>query len=213
MRAGIPILWPPGGHAIYIDASAFLPHIPVTAFPGHAVACAFYLEGGIRSCEIGTSPSMCASVDTGDLPADQRHHQCHTQEPVHYPPYNRAHMLMNEDFAHEGCTLLAGTLMFGGKDPAALDGAERTANLELCRLAVPRRVYTQSHMEYVLEIAQIVAAQKDALQGYQIVQQPQFLRHFSATLAPLERQHSAIVPFPASAGSGDLKEGTAAVSE
>ena len=55
MRAGIPILWPPGGHAIYIDASAFLPHIPPTAFPGHAVACAFYLEGGIRSCEIGPS--------------------------------------------------------------------------------------------------------------------------------------------------------------
>ena len=59
MRAGIPILWPPGGHAIYIDASAFLPHIPVTAFPGHAVACAFYLEGGIRSCEIGAPPA-CA---------------------------------------------------------------------------------------------------------------------------------------------------------
>lgn len=58
MRAGIPILWPPGGHAIYINASAFLPHIPATAFPGHAVACAFYLEGGIRSCEIGAS-SAC----------------------------------------------------------------------------------------------------------------------------------------------------------
>ncbi len=115
--------------------------------------------------------------------------------------------------AHKGCILIAGTLMFGGKDPAALDGAERTANLELCRLAFPRRVYTQSHMEYVLEIAQIVAAEKDTLQGYQIVQQPQFLRHFSATLAPLGHQHSDIVPFPASAGSGNVKEGTAAVSE
>ncbi|CAK0761929.1 hypothetical protein CVIRNUC_002907 [Coccomyxa viridis] len=127
--AGIPVLWPPGGHAIYINASAFLPHIPAEAFPGHAVACAFYLEGGVRSCEIGS-------------------------------------------------------LMFGGKDPLAVDGGERKANLELCRLAIPRRVYTQSHIEYVLEIAQIVAAQKDTLRGFKIVQQPRFLRHFSASLAP-----------------------------
>ena len=110
-------------------------------------------------------------------------------------------------------TVVAGTLMFGGKDPAALDGAERTANLELCRLAIPRRVYTQSHMEYVLEIAQIVAAQKDALQGYHIVQQPQFLRHFSATLAPLEHQHSGIVPCPASTGSGAVTEAGQVISE
>ena len=103
--------------------------------------------------------------------------------------------------------------MFGASDPAAVDDAERKSSLELCRLAIPRRVYTQSHMEYVLEIAQIVAAQKDALQGYQIVQQPQFLRHFSATLAPLERLHSDIVPFPASAGSGGLKEAGRLVSD
>lgn len=123
------------------------------------------------------------------------------------------HVLQHSPSAHRGCILTAGTLMFGGKDPAALDGAERTANLELCRLAIPRRVYTQSHMEYVLEIAHIVAAQKDKLQGYQIVEQPQFLRHFSATLAPLEHQHSDIVPFLASAGSGRLEKATAAVSE
>lgn len=75
--------------------------------------------------------------------------------------------------------------MFGASDPAAVDGAERKSSLELCRLAIPRRVYTQSHMEYVLEIAKIVVSLKDRLQGYQIVQQPQFLRHFSATLAPI----------------------------
>ena len=74
--------------------------------------------------------------------------------------------------------------MFGGKGPKAKDSGERKANLELCRLAIPRRVYTQSHIEYVLEIAQIVAAQKDTLRGFKIVQQPRFLRHFSARLAP-----------------------------
>ena len=74
--------------------------------------------------------------------------------------------------------------MFGGGDSLAVDGGERKANLELCRLAIPRRVYTQSHIEYVLEIAQIVAAQKDTLRGFEILQQPRFLRHFSASLAP-----------------------------
>ncbi len=86
--------------------------------------------------------------------------------------------------------------MFGGKDPAAPDGSERSANLELCRLAIPRRVYTQSHIEYVLEIAKIVASRKDMLTGFQIIQQPQFLRHFSATLSPID-DHSKIVTAPA----------------
>jgi hypothetical protein len=102
----------------------------------------------------------------------------------------------------------AGTLMFGGKDPAAPDGSERTANLELCRLAIPRRVYTQSHMEYVLEIAKIVASQKDMLTGFQIVQQPQFLRHFSATLLPVDSQ-SNIVKAPAARAAS--MDGIAAV--
>ena len=64
MDAGIPILWPPGGHAIYINASAFLPHIPAEAFPGHAVACAFYLEGGVRSCEIGAHNNKSLPVQS-----------------------------------------------------------------------------------------------------------------------------------------------------
>lgn len=98
--------------------------------------------------------------------------------------------------------------MFGGKDPAAPDGSERTANLELCRLAIPRRVYTQSHMEYVLEIAKIVASQKDTLTGFQIVQQPQFLRHFSATLMPID-SHSNIVEAPAARAAS--RDGIAAV--
>ena len=63
MKSGIPILWPPGGHAIYIDASEFLPSIPANQFPGHAVACAFYVEGGIRSCEIGAAHSVFGRPD------------------------------------------------------------------------------------------------------------------------------------------------------
>lgn len=129
LAAGIPIVRPAGGHAVYIDAGAFLPHIPATQFPGHAVACAFYAQGGIRSCEIGT-------------------------------------------------------LMFGGADPGT--GKERVAALELCRMAIPRRVYTQSHVEYVLEVAKEVAGYKDSLQGFNIVQAPQFLRHFSAQLQPVQ---------------------------
>ncbi len=100
--------------------------------------------------------------------------------------------------------------MSEGKDPAALNGADRTANMELCRLAIPRRTYTESHMIYVLEIAQIVASQKNSLKGYRIVQQPQFLRHFSSTLEPLDSPHNGIVPFHASAGNGITEKGTAA---
>jgi tyrosine phenol-lyase len=119
--AGFPIVRPPGGHAVYVDAGRFLPHIPPVQFPGHALACELYLAGGIRSVEIGS-------------------------------------------------------LMFG---------EERTNPLELVRLAIPRRVYTQSHMDYVLEIAAEVAARRDALRGYRIVSAPRFLRHFTARLAPI----------------------------
>lgn len=75
--------------------------------------------------------------------------------------------------------------MFGGKDPAGV-GMERMADRELCRLAIPRRVYTQSHIEFLLEVAAIVAARKEQLRGFRIVRQPEILRHFSATLAPVE---------------------------
>jgi tyrosine phenol-lyase len=127
-RHGVPIVEPPGGHAIYIDARAFLPHIPQEAFPGQAAACAFYLEGGVRGCEIGT-------------------------------------------------------LMFGGRDPRT--GKSRVAAQELLRLAIPRRVYTQSHIDYVVEVGREVAARKRELTGFRIVEEPAQLRHFSARLLPL----------------------------
>jgi len=126
--AGMPIVRPPGGHAIYVDAGAFLPRIPPQQFPAQALACAFYEEGGVRTVEIGT-------------------------------------------------------LMFGGKDPAT--GKERIAPLELVRLAIPRRVYTQSHIDYVGEVAGWVAERRDTLRGLRIVHQSTHLRHFTAELEPL----------------------------
>jgi tryptophanase len=129
IRAGMPIVRPPGGHAVYVDAGAFLPHIPPERFPAQALACAFYVEGGVRGVEIGT-------------------------------------------------------LMFGGKDPVS--GRERIAPLELLRLAIPRRVYTQSHIDYLIEVAGLVAAQKEELRGLRIVEQAEHLRHFTARLAPVE---------------------------
>ena len=130
VRAGFPIVRPPGGHAIYIDAGSFLPHIPPSQFPGQALACAFYEEGGIRSVEIGS-------------------------------------------------------LMFGGEDPVSHH--ERFAPLELLRLAIPRRVYTQSHIDYVVEVAEAVARRRDSLLGFRIVEAPTHLRHFTARLLPIER--------------------------
>ncbi len=126
-RAGMPIIQPPGGHAVFIDAGAFLPHIPARELPAQALACAFYAEGGVRGVEIGS-------------------------------------------------------LMFGGVDPNT--GAERAPALELLRLAVPRRVYTQSHIDYVGEVATWVAERREALRGLRIVRQSTHLRHFTAALAP-----------------------------
>jgi tyrosine phenol-lyase len=129
MRAGFPIVRPPGGHAIYIDAGAFLPHLPAWQLPAQALACAFYEAGGIRGVEIGT-------------------------------------------------------LMFGGTDPAT--GKERAAPLELLRLAIPRRVYTQSHIDYVIEVAEEVARRREGLIGFRIVEEAPHLRHFTARLAPID---------------------------
>jgi tryptophanase len=116
---GVPIVQPPGGHAIYIDARAFLPHVPPAQFPGVALANELYLEGGIRSVEIGT-------------------------------------------------------LMFG-----------EHAQMDLVRLAIPRRVYTQSHIEYVVEVIVDVWRKREQIRGYEIIEQAKFLRHFSAKLKPV----------------------------
>ncbi len=125
---GVPVLMPPGGHAVYLDAKAFLPHIEPLKLPGQSLACALYLEGGIRSCEIGT-------------------------------------------------------VMFGSKDPKT--GAERPAKMELVRLAIPRRTYTQSQIEYVLEAIENVYRRRESIQGMTIAWQPPALRHFTAHFAPL----------------------------
>ena len=122
--AGIPVVVPFGGHAIFIDARAMLPHIPALQYPGQSLACALYLEGGIRSCEIGT--------------------------------------------------VMFGRQPYGTEVPAAMD---------LVRLAIPRRTYTQSHIDYVIEVARWVADRSESLRGMRIVEQPPMLRHFTARFA------------------------------
>ncbi len=126
--AGIPIMWPPGGHAIYLDARGFAPHIEPTRFPGVSIAAATYIAGGVRACEIGS-------------------------------------------------------LMFGHRDEET--GEEVAGPRELVRLAIPRRTYTQSHIEYVVEVVTQVFEERERLPGYRIVEQPPFLRHFSARLAQI----------------------------
>ena len=125
--AGVPIVQPPGGHAIYIDAAAFLPHLQPLDLPGQALVVELYREAGIRAVEIGT-------------------------------------------------------LMFGRRDPET--GQEHPAPMELVRLAVPRRVYTQSHIDYVVEGILEIWKNREAVRGYRITEQAPFLRHFTAKLAP-----------------------------
>ncbi|HHN77984.1 MAG TPA: tryptophanase [Phycisphaerales bacterium] len=117
LEAGIQIIEPPGGHAVYVDARAFCPHIPPEQFPGQSVVCGLYREGGIRSCEIGS-------------------------------------------------------VMFGGEGGPP--------PMELVRLAIPRRVYTQSHIDYVAEVFIALKEKAGALRGMRIVEQPPALRHFTA---------------------------------
>ena len=119
--AGVPVMKPAGGHAVYLDARALLPHIPPLQYPGQSLAIALYREGGIRGCEIGT-------------------------------------------------------VMFG-RHP---DGSESPAAMDLVRLAIPRRTYTQSHIDYVVEVVTWVAQHAADLPGYRIVDEPPALRHFSA---------------------------------
>tara|TARA_B100001142_G_scaffold52340_1_gene50117 strand:- start:4439 stop:5809 length:1371 start_codon:yes stop_codon:yes gene_type:complete len=124
LEQNVPILQPTGGHAIYIDASLFLSHIPKEQFPGQVLACELYLQGGIRCSEIGS-------------------------------------------------------LMFGGIDE---DGKEFFSNNELVRLAMPRRTYTQSHVDYVIEIIIEVYKNRKNLSGLKITKQSKYLRHFTAQL-------------------------------
>jgi tryptophanase len=126
-RLGIPTVQPPGGHAVYIDARAFLAHIPPEQFPGQALVCALYQAEGIRSCEIGS-------------------------------------------------------VMFG----RTLEGRFRPAAMELVRLAFPRRVYTQSHFDYILEGMEEVAARRSGIRGMRITYEPPFLRHFTARFEPVD---------------------------
>ena len=127
-REGVPIVQPPGGHAIYIDAGLMLPHIPPLHYPGQSLVVELYREGGIRTSEIGS-------------------------------------------------------VMFGKRDPET--GQELPARKELVRLAIPRRVYTQSHIDYVVEAILNVFARREQLRGYRITWQTPFLRHFSCHFEPL----------------------------
>jgi tryptophanase len=122
IESKIPIIEPPGGHAIYIDAKRFAPHIPPEQYPGQSIVCELYLEGGIRSVEIGS-------------------------------------------------------VMFGKYDK---NGKLIPAKLELVRLAIPRRVYTQSHMDYVIEVIQEVFSKREKLRGMRIIEEAPILRHFTA---------------------------------
>ena len=127
-RAGVPIVQPPGGHAIYIDASAFFPQLRAAELPGQALVVELYREAGIRSVEIGT-------------------------------------------------------VMFGRRDPVT--GAETPAPMELVRLAIPRRVYTQSHVDYVVEAILNVWERRASVGGYRFVEQAAVLRHFTARFEPV----------------------------
>ncbi|HUY29864.1 MAG TPA: tryptophanase [Acidimicrobiales bacterium] len=125
-RSGVPVVLPIGGHAVYVDARALLPHIPPLEYPGQSLVVALYERGGIRSCEIGT-------------------------------------------------------VMFGRRP----DGSEVPAAMDLVRLAIPRRTYTQSHVDYVIEVCRAVARDASGLRGYRIVDEPPQLRHFTARFEPL----------------------------
>ena len=128
IEKGIPIIEPPGAHAIYIDAKSFLPHIPQAELPGQSLSIAMYKQGGIRAVELGT-------------------------------------------------------VAFGYTDPDS--GEEIFPELDMVRMAIPRRVYTQSHMDYVVDVLTEIAENPQALKGYKITYQPPLMRHFTAHFEPL----------------------------
>jgi tryptophanase len=125
LKSGVPIIRPPGGHAIYVDAKGMLPNMPVDKYPGQALVAELYLVGGIRAVEIGS-------------------------------------------------------VMFGKYDRK---GKLIPADMELVRLAIPRRVYTQSHIDYVAEVFAEINANKKKIKGIKIIESPKFLRHFTAKFA------------------------------
>jgi len=135
VAGGVPIVQPAGGHAVYIDARAMLPHIPPLQYPGIALTNELYLSGGIRACEIGT-------------------------------------------------------VMFGLQP----DGVEVPAPMDLVRMAIPRRLYTQSHIDYVAEATLEVAEKREALRGYRIVSGAKRLRHFTAEFETVGDSPSSVVP-------------------
>lgn len=127
VAAGVPVMQPAGGHAVYLDAKSFLPHIPSSQYPGQALVCALYVEGGIRAVEIGS---------------------------LMFGKYNEQHELI-------------------------------PASLELVRLAIPRRVYTQSHIDYVAEVIIEVYQKRNEIKGLLITEEAPLLRHFTAKLKPV----------------------------
>jgi len=128
LEAGIPIIEPAGGHAVYIDAGHLLAHIPPIEYPGQALSVELYLEGGIRGAEIGSVAFAYPDPDTGEM--------------IH-------------------------------------------PRLELVRLAIPRRVYTQAHMDAIIKTMKSILARKDSLKGYRITHAPELMRHFTAQFEPL----------------------------
>jgi tryptophanase len=140
--AGLPVFRPIGGHAVYLDARALLPHVAPLEYPGQALAAALYREGGIRGVEIGT-------------------------------------------------------VMFGRRP----DGSEQPAPLDLVRLAIPRRTYTRSHLDYVVEVAGWVGLHAERIGGLRIVAEPPALRHFTARFEPLRAAAAGRVTSAASGGA------------
>jgi tryptophanase len=123
---GVPLLRPAGGHAVYLDARQFLPHVDLQEFPGQSLSVAIFAEGGVRACEIGS-------------------------------------------------------VMFGR---TLDDGSQETGPMDLVRLAIPRRVYTQSHMDYVIEVVKYVYEKRETIGGMEIIKEPPALRHFTCAFAP-----------------------------